>query len=196
MMSGRTTGLVLPGLWLLVALQGLYASWVPLPLSAICPAVAAAICLALVLGPVPGALLGAWTGLAMDLLPPAGGPLGAWSLILALICAGLGRAGAARAPGPWESMTMVSLGCGAVVLARAGALWFAGVTPPLGVTLAVVGAAILGGLLLAPVFLPAALVICGRAPLRVGSPGGRKSRRRLPLMGTPAQAPGNPRMPA
>lgn len=178
-MPTRTAALVLPALWAAVALQALALNWLPMPLAAICPAAVAAICLAMVLGPVPGALIGAWTGLAMDLLPPAGGPLGAWALILAVVCAGVGRVSAARAPGPWESLALVAVGSGAVVVARAGALWFAGTTPPLAITLPVVAGATLGGLLLAPLMLPVALMVCGREPLRV-----RRRRRRDRLPGT------------
>ena len=91
--------------------------------------VVAVLALGIVGGPVTGALVGAWAGLVLDLIPPAAGPMGGWMLVLALVGAAIGRVGETYQPGPSAAMALLALGAGAVVLGRAAVLWFAGVSP-------------------------------------------------------------------
>lgn len=111
-------------------------------------------------GPVPGAALGLWAGVLLDLVPPAAGPLGGWTLVLGCAGAIAGRAAAALRPGPFASLALVALGSGMVVLARAGTLWFAG-EPVRADVLGTAAAAVGYALLLAPLAL---LVVTQRMP--------------------------------
>ncbi len=110
---------------------------------------------ALAHGARTGAVVGAAAGLVLDLIPPAAGPLGGWMLVLALAGALMGRAAATYRPGPLAAMAMLSVGCGAVVLARAVVVWFTGAATGVSwaaLLLAVVASAA-WGLLLAPAAL-------------------------------------------
>jgi hypothetical protein len=77
-------------------------------------------------GPLTGGLTGAGAGLVLDLIPPASGPLGGWMLVLAVAGAVLGRVAETYQPGPFAAMLLIAIGAGAVVLARAAVVWFAG----------------------------------------------------------------------
>jgi hypothetical protein len=113
-------------------------------------------------GPVPGGLVGVGAGMLLDLVPPAAGPLGAWTLVLGGAGLVVGRVAQAARPGPVAAMVLVALGAGAAVLARTAVLWFTGV--PVGWSALAVAAASAGyALLLAPLALLAA---APRTPLR------------------------------
>jgi len=88
--------------------------------------VVAVLALAIARGPLAGGLAGAGAGLVLDLIPPASGPLGGWMLVLALAGAALGRVAETYQPGPFSAMILLAIAGGAVVLARAAVLWFAG----------------------------------------------------------------------
>jgi rod shape-determining protein MreD len=88
--------------------------------------VVAVLALAIARGPLAGGLAGAGAGLVLDLIPPASGPLGGWMLVLALAGAALGRVAETYQPGPFSAMLLLAIAGGAVVLARAAVLWFAG----------------------------------------------------------------------
>lgn len=163
-MSRSTTILVLAGLWLLAVVQATTLSWLSLPLGAIAPVLVAVLALGYALGPMPGAVFGAWAGLGLDLVPPAAGPVGSWALILTLVGAGMGQVSAARRPGAWLAVGLVGVGAVVATALRASVLWFAGATPPLGQTLVVALAAGAAAILLAPGALPLALAITGAPP--------------------------------
>ncbi len=124
-------------------------------------------------GPLAGGLVGAAAGLILDLVPPASGPLGGWMLVLAVVGAVVGRVADTYQPGPFAAMTLLAVGTGAVVLARAAVLWFAGSSASwstLGATLAAAAWA----LLLAPLALLLATRSTGPTPparVRVAAPG-------------------------
>lgn len=102
-----------------------------------------------------GVVVGAAAGLVLDLIPPAAGPLGGWMLVLVLVAALMGRAAGTYRPGPFAAMAMFAVGSGAVVLARAGVVWFAGAASGISwVTLLLAVVVSAGwGLLLAPAAL-------------------------------------------
>lgn len=86
----------------------------------------AVLALAVAHGPVVGCLAGAGAGLALDLIPPAAGPLGGWMLVLTIAAAAVGQLADTQRPGPVAAMAAVAIGCGVVVLGRAAVVWFAG----------------------------------------------------------------------
>lgn len=88
--------------------------------------VVAVLAVAVARGPLTGGLTGAGAGLVLDLIPPASGPLGGWMLVLAVAGAVLGRVAETYQPGPFAAMLLIAIGAGAVVLARAAVVWFAG----------------------------------------------------------------------
>ena len=88
--------------------------------------VVAVLAVAVARGPLIGGLVGAGAGLVLDLIPPAAGPLGGWMLVLALAGAVMGRVAETYQPGPFAAMLLLAIGAGAVVVARAAVLWFAG----------------------------------------------------------------------
>jgi hypothetical protein len=136
--------------------------------------VVAVLAVATARGPLAGGLAGAGAGLVLDLIPPASGPLGGWMLVLALAGAVLGRVAGTYQPGPFTAMLLLAIGAGAVVLARAAVLWFAGSS----VQVAVLGGA-LASAAWALVLAPLALLLVTRsarpappAPVRHASAGG------------------------
>jgi hypothetical protein len=133
--------------------------------------------LAHALGPVRGALIGAWAGLILDLVPPAAGPVGAWAVILTAAGLVMGHMCEARQPGPWLAIGLVGIGAGAVVGARALLLWFAGNAPAPGPTLLVATWAALTGIILAPPALAVAQAF------EVGRRGGISGRARMGIAG-------------
>ncbi len=100
--------------------------------------VVAVLAVAVARGPLIGGLVGAGAGLILDLIPPAAGPLGGWMLVLALAGAVMGRVAETYQPGPFTAMLLLAIGAGAVVVARAAVLWFAGWS----VDVSVLGAAV------------------------------------------------------
>lgn len=160
-MSRARLGLVLVGLWLIAVLQAGSISWAGLPLGAISPVVIGVLALGYALGPVPGAALGAWAGLGLDLVPPAAGPVGAWALILTLLGAGMGQVCAARRPGAWLAIGLVGLGAVLATVLRAAVLWFAGASAPAGQVALVGLCAGLAAVIVAPLALPLALGVTG-----------------------------------
>lgn len=145
---------------LLVLVQLTWASAIRLPWAVPDLVVVAVLAAATARGPMVGAAVGLWAGLLLDLVPPAAGPLGGWTLVLG--CAGLawGLVASAVRPGPFASMALVALGAGLVVLAREGVLWFAG-DPVRGDSLAIAAASVAYALLLAPIAL---LLVTPRPP--------------------------------
>ena len=135
--------------------------------------VVAVLALAIARGPLAGGLAGAGAGLVLDLIPPASGPLGGWMLVLALTGAALGRVAETYQPGPFTAMLLLAIAAGAVVLARAAVLWFAGSS----VGPWVLGAAVASAAW-ALVLAPLALLLVTRstrpeppAPVRLASAG-------------------------
>lgn len=135
--------------------------------------VVAVLALAIARGPLAGGLAGAGAGLVLDLIPPASGPLGGWMLVLALAGAALGRVAETYQPGPFTAMLLLAIAAGAVVLARAAVLWFAGSS----VGPWVLGAAVASAAW-ALVLAPLALLLVTRstrpappAPVRLASAG-------------------------
>jgi rod shape-determining protein MreD len=125
-------------------------------------------------GPLVGGVAGAGAGLVLDLIPPASGPLGGWMLVLAVAGAGVGRIAETYRPGPFAAMFLLALGAGAVVLARAAVLWFAGSSVNATV-LAGSAASAAWALVLAPVALLLVTRTTGQVPpgpVRVPSAGG------------------------
>lgn len=104
-------------------------------------------------GPVAGGLTGAWAGAMLDLVPPAGGPLGAWMLVLGSVAAVHGRVVATRRPGPLLSLVLLALAAAAACAAHAGLLWFVGVPVAAPAVARAVLASGLWALLLAPLAL-------------------------------------------
>jgi hypothetical protein len=154
------------GLVVLVLVQGTLVAFVPTPWAVPDLVIVTVLATAVALGPSRGAVAGGLVGLAagvlLDLVGPAAGPLGAWALVLALAGLVLGRVAHAARPGPFAAMVLVALGAGAVVLARAGVLWFAGV--PLRWSVAGIAVASIGyALVLAPLAL---LALTPRSPGR------------------------------
>lgn len=136
--------------------------------------VVAVLALALARGPLTGALIGAWAGIILDLIPPAAGPLGGWMLVLAVAGAVVGRVAETYQPGPFAAMVLLAVGSGAVVLARAAILWFAG-SPAVWST----GGAAVASAAWALVLAPLALLLVTRptspahtAPVRITPTGG------------------------
>lgn len=149
----------------LVLAQVTLVSFLPVPLAAPDLVVVAVLAVAHAHGARAGAVVGAGAGLALDLVPPAAGPLGGWMLVLAVTGAALGHVVATGRPGPFGSLLLVAGGAAAAVLGRAAVLWFAGT--PVGTS--ALGAAAASGawaLLLAP----AALLAVPRGATRRTAP--------------------------
>lgn len=164
--SARMVVVICMLLWLLGLGQSAVVARLPLPLGATPLVIVAVLALGYTLGPIPGALFGAWAGLGLDLLPPAAGPVGGWTLILTLLGAAMGRVRESRQPGPWLAIALVGVGSAAAVALRAALLWFAGATPAPGPTLlAAVGSAAMA-LLAAPAALSAAQALQGPRQVR------------------------------
>lgn len=165
-MTRRRVVLALVGLVVLVLVQGTLVAFVPTPWAVPDLVVVAVLAAAVALGPVQGAVAGGLAGLVagvlLDLVPPAAGPLGAWTLVLAGAGLVLGRVAHAARPGPFAAMVLVALGTGLVVLARAAVLWFTGV-PLAGSVAWIVAASTAYALVLAPLVL---LVVAPRVPDR------------------------------
>jgi rod shape-determining protein MreD len=137
----------------------------------------AVLAVAVARGPLTGGLAGAGVGLVLDLIPPASGPLGGWMLVLAVAGAVLGRVAETYQPGPFAAMLLIAVGAGAVVLARAAVVWFAG-SP---VDVSTLGAAVASAAW-ALVLAPLALLLVTRStrpappsPVRVPSGAGPAS---------------------
>jgi rod shape-determining protein MreD len=135
--------------------------------------VVAVLALATARGPITGGLAGAGAGLVLDLIPPASGPLGGWMLVLALAGAALGQVAETYQPGPFSTMILLAIAAGAVVVARAAVLWFAGSS----VDARVLGSAV-ASTAWALVLAPLALLLVTRstgparpAPIRLASAG-------------------------
>ena len=154
-------GLML-GLAGLVLLQVTLVAFLPTPVTAPDLVVVAVLALAIARGPVVGGLAGAWSGLLLDLVPPAAGVLGGWMLVLGLAGYVLGRVAATFRPGPLAALAFLAVGAGLVVLARSAILWFAG-TPIGWDALAVAAASSVLALVLAPLAL---LIVAPRTPQR------------------------------
>ncbi len=166
--SPWTLTLLGAALLLLVLLQ---VTWVNLLPTAWAVPDLVAICvlaIALTHGARAGVVVGAVAGVVLDLIPPAAGPLGGWMLVLVLAAALMGRAGATYRPGPFAAMAVLALGSGAVVIARAVVVWFAGGATGMSWSALVLAVAtsVAWGLLLAP----AALLLSTRRTPRVASP--------------------------
>lgn len=180
-MTGRRALLTTLVLLALVLVQVTLVAFLPTPVAVPDLVVVAVLAVAITRGPgggpLPGGLAGAGAGLLLDLVPPAAGPLGGWTLVLGTAGVLLGRVAQAARPGPFAAMVLVALGTGAVVLARTAVHWFAGVPvdwSALGLAAASAGYA----LLLAPLALlvaargappPTALVRTVPAELGSGS---------------------------
>lgn len=136
----------------LVLVQVTWLSALPAPVATPDVVVVTVLAIAVARGALAGGITGLWAGALLDLVPPAAGPVGGWTLVLG--CAGLvsGRVARALRPGPFASMGLVALGTGLVVLAREGVLWFAG-DPVRSDGLAIAAASAGYALLLAPVAL-------------------------------------------
>ncbi len=165
-MTRRRVVLALVGLVVAVLVQGTLVAFVPTPWAVPDLVVVAVLATAVALGPAQGAVTGGLAGLVagvlLDLVPPAAGPLGAWTLVLAGAGLVLGRVAHAARPGPFAAMVLVALGTGLVVLARAAVLWFTGV-PVAGSVAGTVAASTAYALVLAPLAL---LVVAPRVPDR------------------------------
>lgn len=172
-LSGLVIAAVMFGIWALgVAQAGLLAR-MSLPLGATAPVLVSVLALAHALGPVRGALFGAWAGLVLDLIPPAAGPVGGWALILTLAGLTMGHVCQARQPGPWLSIGLIGIAATSVVAMRAVLLWFAGHSPALFPALLVALCAGGTAVVLAPVgLLGAQVVAAGRRPRSRGRPSG------------------------
>jgi rod shape-determining protein MreD len=162
------------GLVLLALVQVSIIDFLPTPWAVPDLVVVAVLALAVAHGPLAGGLVGAGAGLVLDLVPPASGPLGGWMLVLVVVGAMVGRVAETYRPGPFAAMLLLALGAGAVVLARAAVLWFAGSS---------VDATVLAGAVAsaawALVLAPLALLLVTRStrqappgPIRVVSAGG------------------------
>lgn len=128
----------------------------------------AVIAVAIAHGPVVGGLAAAGTGLTLDLIPPAAGPLGSWMLVLTLVAVAVGRLNEARDVGPFVAMAAVAIGSGAVVVGQAGIAWFAGAPA----NVSVLGQAVASAawaLILAPLAL---VIVTSRQRRPRGAPGG------------------------
>jgi cell shape-determining protein MreD len=173
--SRRALVLLAAGLVALAIVQVSLVDFLPTPWAVPDLIVVAVLALAVARGPLTGGLVGAGAGLILDLIPPASGPLGGWMLVLAVTGAVLGRVAETYQPGPFAAMLLLGIGAGAVVLARAAVLWFAGSSADVAVLGAAVASAV-WALLLAPL----ALLLVTRsttpeppAAVRIASPGGR-----------------------
>ena len=170
------------GAWVVLALvlvvlaiaQVSLVNFLPTPWAVPDLVVVAVLAIAIARGPQVGGLVGAGAGLILDLIPPAAGPLGGWMLVLALAGAVMGRVAETYQPGPFSAMLLLAIGAGAVVVARAAVLWFAGWS----VDVSVLGAA-LASSLWALVLAPLALLLVTRStppappnPARNASAGG------------------------
>ena len=102
-------GLML-GLAGLVLLQVTLVAFLPTPVTAPDLVVVAVLALAIARGPVVGGLAGAWSGLLLDLVPPAAGVLGGWMLVLGLAGYVLGRVAATFRPGPLAALAFPTPG--------------------------------------------------------------------------------------
>jgi rod shape-determining protein MreD len=172
--SRRALVLLAVGLVALAILQVSVVNFLPMPWAVPDLVVVTVLAVAIARGPLTGGLVGAWAGLVLDLIPPATGPLGAWMLVLAVAGAVLGRVAQTYGPGPFTAMALLAAAGGAVVLARAAVLWFAGS----GVDVSVLGA-VVASMAWALVLAPLALVLVTRstnpapsARVRVTSTGG------------------------
>lgn len=148
---GQVIGLVL-GLVALVVLQVSLISLLPTPLATPDLVLVTVAALGLARGPLVGGLSGAWAGWLLDLAPPAAGPLGGWTVVLAIVGYVVGRIAQAMRPGPVAAMVLVGLGCAGAVLARAAVLWFSGYPIGPGIAALAAGTAV-WGLVLAPLAL-------------------------------------------
>lgn len=160
--EGLIAGGVLTGL---VLVQVVVVSSLPTPGAVPDLVLVAVAALAVARGPVAGGSAGLIAGMLLDLVPPAAGPLGAWTLVLGITGLMLGSACASLRPGPVASMALVAGGVGVAVLAREAVLWFAG-DPVHGDALVVAAASAGYALVLSPVAL---LLVTPRAP-RVTAP--------------------------
>ena len=171
--SRRTLALLAVGLAGLALVQVSLVNFLPTPWAVPDLVVVAVLAAAIARGPFAGALVGAWAGIILDLIPPAAGPLGGWMLVLSVAGAVLGRVAETYQPGPFAAMALLAGGMGAVVLGRAAVLWFAG-SPAAWSTIAAAVASAAWALVLAPLAL---LIVTrstgpGRAPVRVPTAGG------------------------
>lgn len=165
-LTRTTIAALMFGFWVLGLVQAGLLARMPLPLGATAPVLVTVLVLAHALGPVPGAMFGAWAGLVLDLTPPAAGPVGGWALILTVAGLAMGYVQEARQPGPWLSIALVGVGAASAVGMRAMLLWFAGHSPAAAATLLVALCAGGTAVLLAPMGLVVAqLVATGRQPL-------------------------------
>jgi rod shape-determining protein MreD len=154
------------GAWVVLALvlvilaiaQVSLVNFLPTPWAVPDLVVVAVLAVAIARGPLIGGLVGAGAGLILDLIPPAAGPLGGWMLVLALAGAVVGRVAETYQPGPFTAMLLLAIGAGAVVVARAAVLWFAGWS----VDVSVLGAAVASSLW-ALVLAPLALLLVTRS---------------------------------
>jgi len=158
----------------LAIVQVSFVDFLPTPWAVPDLVVVAVLAVAVSRGPLVGGLVGAGAGLVLDLIPPAAGPLGGWMLVLALAGAVLGRVAETYQPGPFTAMFLLAIGAGAVVVARAAVLWFAGWA----LDVSVLGAAVASAAW-ALVLAPLALLLVTRSgkpappnPARLTSPGG------------------------
>jgi cell shape-determining protein MreD len=170
--SRRGLVLMAVGLVVLAVVQVSLVDLLPTPWAVPDLVVVAVLALAIARGPLTGGLAGAGAGLILDLIPPASGPLGGWMLVLGLAGAVLGRVAETYAPGPFAAMLLLAIAAGAVVLARAAVIWFAGSS----VDVVVLGAAVASAawaLLLAPLAL--LLVTRSTRPAPQAPVGGRQT---------------------
>ena len=143
---------------LLVLVQVTLLNFLPTPWAVPDVVVVGVLALSVVRGPLTGALVGAWAGFLLDVLPPAVGPLGGWMLVLTVVAAALGRVADTYRPGPVAAMLLVAAAAGIVILGGAAVLWFSGVPAPG----PVIGSAV-AGTLWALILAPVALLIVTRA---------------------------------
>lgn len=164
-LTGVAVLTVVFGIWVLGMAQASVLARMPLPLGAASPVLVTVLVLAHALGPVRGALFGAWSGLVLDLIPPAAGPVGGWALILTVAGLTMGYVCEARQPGPWLAIALVGVGAASVIGLRVVLLWFSGHSPALAPGSLVALCAGGTSVLLAPVGLVGAqLVAAGRPP--------------------------------
>ncbi len=77
------------------------------------------VALALALGPVPGAVLGFFAGLAVDISPPSDDPVGVTALVLTAVGFTIGLAASPEERSAWASVGLAAAGCAGATLAFA-----------------------------------------------------------------------------
>jgi rod shape-determining protein MreD len=77
------------------------------------------VALALALGPVPGAVVGFFAGLAVDISPPSDDPVGVTALVLTAVGFAIGLASSPEERSAWASVGLAAAACAGTTLAFA-----------------------------------------------------------------------------